>query len=130
MKKAIVITLGVIIGVTGVLAICAHLADAARLALYVPEDEDDEDIYPVLSHWHNPRRLALPPAGTVAWKRPAGAAAKPDTRVGASHKYRVDRQKPACNTRCTVTRTAARSIQCFLTDFRLQPSFRFAPPHL
>ena len=26
MKKAIVITLGVIIGVTGVLAICAHLA--------------------------------------------------------------------------------------------------------
>jgi len=45
MKKAIVITLGVIIGVTGVLAICAHLADAARLALYVPEDDDDEDIY-------------------------------------------------------------------------------------
>ena len=36
MKKAIVITLGVIIGVTGVLAICAHLADAAKLALYVP----------------------------------------------------------------------------------------------
>ena len=36
MKKAIVITLGVIIGVTGVLAICAHLADAARLALYAP----------------------------------------------------------------------------------------------
>ena len=45
MKKAIVITLSVIIGVTGVLAICAHRADAARLALYVPEDEDDEDIY-------------------------------------------------------------------------------------
>ena len=48
MKNAIVITLGVIIGVTGVLAICAHLADAARLALYVPENEageDDEDIY-------------------------------------------------------------------------------------
>ena len=47
MKKAIVITLGVIIGVTGVLAICAHLADAARLALYVSEDEDGEndDIY-------------------------------------------------------------------------------------
>ena len=45
MKKAIVITLGVIIGVTGVFAICAHLADAARLALYVPEHEDDEDIY-------------------------------------------------------------------------------------
>ena len=45
MKKAIVITLGVIIGVTGVLANFAHLADAARLALYVPEDDDDEDIY-------------------------------------------------------------------------------------
>ena len=48
MKKAIVMTLGVIIGVTGVLAICAHLADAAKLALYVPEDEDgedDDDIY-------------------------------------------------------------------------------------
>lgn len=45
MKKAIVITLGVIIGVTGVFAICAHLADAAKLAQYVPEDEDDEDIY-------------------------------------------------------------------------------------
>ena len=42
MKKAIVITLGVIIGVAGVLAICAHLADAAKLALYVPEDEDKE----------------------------------------------------------------------------------------
>ena len=45
MRKAIVITLGVIIGVTGVFAICAHMADAAKLALYVPEDEDDEDIY-------------------------------------------------------------------------------------
>ena len=47
MKKAIVITLGVVIGVAGVLAICAHLADAAKLALYVPdaEDDDDDDIY-------------------------------------------------------------------------------------
>ena len=45
MRKAIVITLGMIIGVAGVLAICAHLADAARLALYAPEDDDDEDIY-------------------------------------------------------------------------------------
>ena len=48
MRKAIVITLGMIIGVAGVLAICAHLADGAKLALYVPEDEDgedDEDIY-------------------------------------------------------------------------------------
>ena len=45
MRKVIVITLGVINGLTGVLAICAHLADAARLALYVPENDDDEDIY-------------------------------------------------------------------------------------
>ena len=45
MKKAIVITLGVIIGLAGVLAICAHLEDAAKLALYVPENDDDEDIY-------------------------------------------------------------------------------------
>ena len=45
MRKVIVITRGVIIGLTGVLAICAHLADAARLALYVPENDDDEDIY-------------------------------------------------------------------------------------
>ena len=44
MKKAIVITLAALIGVTGILAICAHLADSARLALYVPEDEN-EDIY-------------------------------------------------------------------------------------
>ena len=34
-----------IFGATGVLAICAHLADAAKLALYVPEDDDGEDIY-------------------------------------------------------------------------------------
>ena len=46
MKKAIVITLGVLIGAAGVLTLCAHLADATRLALYVPEeDEDDDDIY-------------------------------------------------------------------------------------
>ena len=45
MKKAIVMTLGVIIGAAGVLAVCAHLASAAKLALYVPEDDDDEDIY-------------------------------------------------------------------------------------
>ena len=45
MKKAIVVTLGVIIGVAGIFAISAHLANAAKLALYVPEDEDDEDIY-------------------------------------------------------------------------------------
>ena len=45
MKKAIVITLGVMIGVAGVLAISAHLANAAKLALYAPEDDDDDDIY-------------------------------------------------------------------------------------
>lgn len=45
MKKAIVIALGVLIGVAGILAICAHLASAAKLALYEPEDEDDDDIY-------------------------------------------------------------------------------------
>ena len=60
MKKAIVITLGVIIGVTGVLAICAHLADAARLALYVPEDEDDEDIYDMTAGTSPKRRLTEP----------------------------------------------------------------------
>ena len=43
MKKVIGIVLATLIGVTGVLAICAHLADAAKLALYVPEDEDGED---------------------------------------------------------------------------------------
>ena len=45
MKKVIGIVLATLIGVTCVLAICAHLADAAKLALYVPEDENDEDIY-------------------------------------------------------------------------------------
>jgi hypothetical protein len=45
LKKAIVITLAVLIGVTGVLAIGAHLASSAKLALYVPEDDDGEDIY-------------------------------------------------------------------------------------
>ena len=50
MRKAIVITLGVIIGVTGVLAICAHLADAARLALYAPENDDDEEYLLIRPH--------------------------------------------------------------------------------
>ena len=45
LKKAIVMTLGVIIGAAGVLAISAHLANAAKLALYALEDDDDEDIY-------------------------------------------------------------------------------------
>ena len=41
MEKAIVITLAVLIGIAGILTIGAHLAE---LALYEPEDEDDEDI--------------------------------------------------------------------------------------
>ena len=47
MKKAIIITLAVLIGVTGILAIGAHLASSAKLALYVPENDadDDDDIY-------------------------------------------------------------------------------------
>ena len=45
MKKAIIITLAVLIGVTGVLTIGVHLASAAKLALYVPEDDTDDDIY-------------------------------------------------------------------------------------
>ncbi len=45
MKKAIVITLAVLIGVSVVLAIGAHLASAAKLVLYVPEDDADDDIY-------------------------------------------------------------------------------------
>lgn len=44
MKKAIIITFAVLLGVTGVLATGAHLASAAKLALYVPDDDDD-DIY-------------------------------------------------------------------------------------
>ena len=44
MEKAIVITLAVLIGIAGILTIGALLADAAALALYEPEDEDDEDI--------------------------------------------------------------------------------------
>ena len=44
MEKAIVITLAVLVGIAGVLAIATHLADAAALALYEPEDDDDEDI--------------------------------------------------------------------------------------
>ncbi len=46
MKKAIIITLAVLIGVSGVLAIGAHLADAAQIAFYDSDtEEDDDDIY-------------------------------------------------------------------------------------
>ena len=46
MKKAIVITLAMLIGVTGILAIGAHLADAAQIAFYDSDtEEDDDDIY-------------------------------------------------------------------------------------
>ena len=51
--------------------------------------------YPVLSHWHNPRCLACPPAGAVSWRRFAGAAAEPDISIGAADEYHMDRQKPA-----------------------------------
>ena len=46
MKKAIVITLAVLIGMTGILAIGAHLADAAQIAFYGSDtEEDDDDLY-------------------------------------------------------------------------------------
>lgn len=47
MKKAIIITFAVLLGVTGVLAIGAHLAGAAQMAFYDPdtEEDDDDDIY-------------------------------------------------------------------------------------
>jgi len=46
LKKAIIITLAVLIGVSGVLAIGAHLADAAQIAFYDSDtEEDDDDIY-------------------------------------------------------------------------------------
>ena len=46
--------------------------------------------YPVLSHWHNPRCLACPPAGAVSWRRFAGAAAEPDISIGAAGEYHMD----------------------------------------
>ncbi len=42
MEKAIVITLAVLIGIAGMLAIGTHLADTAALVLYEPEDDDDD----------------------------------------------------------------------------------------
>ena len=35
------VTLAMLIGVTGLRAIYTHLADAAQVALYAPEDEED-----------------------------------------------------------------------------------------
>lgn len=47
MKKAIIITFAVLLGVTGVLATGAHLVGAAQMAFYDPdtEEDDDDDIY-------------------------------------------------------------------------------------
>ena len=44
MKKAIIISLGVLIGIAGILTIGAHLAAATQLALYEPDEEDENGI--------------------------------------------------------------------------------------
>lgn len=41
MNKSIIISLGVLIGIAGILTIGAHLAAAAQLALYEPDKEDE-----------------------------------------------------------------------------------------
>ena len=41
MQKAIIISLGVLIGIAGILTIGAHLAAATQLALYEPDGEDE-----------------------------------------------------------------------------------------
>ena len=41
MQKAIIISLGVLIGIAGILTIGAHLAAATQLALYGPDEEDE-----------------------------------------------------------------------------------------
>ncbi len=41
MEKAIIISLGVLIGIAGILTIGAHLAAATQLALYEPGEEDE-----------------------------------------------------------------------------------------
>ena len=51
--------------------------------------------HPVLSHWHNPRRLACPPVGAVLGRRAARAAAESDISIGAADEYHMDGQKPA-----------------------------------
>lgn len=44
MQKAIIISLGVLIGIAGILTIGAHLAAATQLALYEPDEEDENGI--------------------------------------------------------------------------------------
>lgn len=44
MQKAIIISLGVLIGIAGFLIIGAHLAAATQLALYEPDEEDENGI--------------------------------------------------------------------------------------
>ena len=41
MQKAIIISLGVLIGIAGILTIGAHLAAATQLALYEADEEDE-----------------------------------------------------------------------------------------
>ena len=41
MQKAIIISLGVLIGIAGIFTIGAHIAAATQLALYEPDEEDE-----------------------------------------------------------------------------------------
>ena len=41
MQKAIIISLGVLIGIAGILTIGAHIAAATQLALYKADEEDE-----------------------------------------------------------------------------------------
>ena len=43
MQKAIIISLGVLIGIAGILTIGAHLAAATQLALYEADEEDENE---------------------------------------------------------------------------------------
>ena len=43
MQKAIIISLGVLIGIAGILTIGAHIAAATQLALYEPDEEDEDE---------------------------------------------------------------------------------------
>ena len=44
MQKAIIISLGVLIGIAGILTIGAHIAAATQLALYESDEEDENGI--------------------------------------------------------------------------------------
>ena len=41
MQKAIIISLGVLIGIAGILTIGAHIAAATQLSLYEPDEEEE-----------------------------------------------------------------------------------------